>query len=75
MADLFNLVADRSAFFANRVDAYALAKGLSNLEVVADLQALSMIYGERAISGIIDQHVPAELHSSRMPIIRKEAAL
>ncbi len=75
MADFFTLVADRTAFFANRVDAYARSRNLNSQEVVADLQQLSLIHGNEAISGIIDKHVPDELHSSRMPAIRKEVAL
>jgi hypothetical protein len=71
MADLHQLVETRSVFFANRVDTYARLKGFDNKTVVLHLVELANEYGTDAITGIIDQVVPADLHSSRMPAIRK----
>lgn len=65
------LVASRIAFFGNRVDAYAAAKGLTNKTVIPHLMDLALKKGTDQITNIIDEVVPAELHSSNMPPIIK----
>lgn len=75
MSESFDLIAKRSAFFANRVDAYARAKGLNNQTVVEDLQLIALEHGAKAVGRMVDLYVPNELHSSRMPGIRKEVAV
>ncbi|HEY4148912.1 MAG TPA: hypothetical protein VGM41_08285 [Chitinophagaceae bacterium] len=72
MPKLHELVADRSAFFANRVDTYARRKGLCPRGVISHLQELAQLHGEKSITGIIDQEMPPELHSSKMPPILKQ---
>jgi hypothetical protein len=70
--DLHTIVRDRSTFFVDRVDTYARLKGFDNKTVVTHLLELAHVHGARKITGIIDEVVPAHLHSSRMPVIRKE---
>jgi zinc transporter ZupT len=65
--EINQLVADRCSFFANRVDTYASTLGLNSKQIVEHLLTLALVYGESAITGIIDQVVPAHLHSSQMP--------
>jgi hypothetical protein len=65
---LHNLVVDRSAFFANRVDTYAKAHGLSNQDVIDHLCQLAATKGRDEITGIIDKYMPPHLHSSQMPV-------
>jgi hypothetical protein len=69
MPDLHELVAERSTFFANRVDTYARLTGYNTKTVVQHLLQLSLEHGEQQITGIIDKVVPADLHSSKMPAI------
>lgn len=72
MPELHELIRERSAFFANRVDTYAKAKGFSTSGVLAHLQDIAHRQGESSITGIIDAVVPPELHSSQMPPIIKQ---
>lgn len=69
MPELHELIAERSTFFANRVDTYARLTGFTTKTVVQHLLQLSLEHGEHQITGIIDKVVPAELHSSKMPAI------
>jgi hypothetical protein len=75
MASYYELMTDRIVFFSNRVDTYAKAKGFDNKSVVEHLHEISLRNGHDAVTAEIDQVVPNELHSSRMPAIRKEDLL
>lgn len=75
MTSYYELMTDRIAFFSNRVDTYAKAKGFDNRSVVEHLHEISLRNGHDAVTAEIDQVVPNELHSSRMPAIRKEDVL
>lgn len=72
MTDISEIVADRSAFFANRVDTYARINNLSHNEAIEALYKVSTIYGSHAVTHTIDRVVPPHLHSSKMPELRKE---
>ena len=72
MSSYYNRIAERSAFFAKRVEFYAKIEGLSNEGVVTKLQLISIKHGNQAVTKIIDLVVPEELHSSRVPNIKKK---
>lgn len=67
----FDIIEERCTFFKDRVNSYALNKGLTSKEVVEHLQEITRLHGEHAITGIIDDVVPGYLHSSRAPQLRE----
>jgi hypothetical protein len=72
MADILEITALQLAFLANRIQHFARRFGITSQEAITGLGKVSARHGEDKITGIIDQVVPPELHSSQMPRIINE---
>lgn len=67
-----HIIRARVIFHRDRFSAYIQAKGLTDQEGKEHLVVFAKAYGIERVAAEVDQYVPEDLHSSRMPEIGKE---